>query len=164
MTTRPRPAFALALAAAVAGAGATTPLPAGADEPELVERCYVEGLTIEQVEAGEESDVWCVEVTEDAALASRGSSVLVELFDATDYSGSPLLLVGTSCTGLAVNWGPTHPWNDRIGSTRLVACGSGKHYKDAGFTGDNVQKTGIGGHSFAGTSFDNAITSITYAP
>lgn len=165
MSPRSRPTLALALATVV-GSAATPAIPAGADDPEvpLVERCYVEGLTVEEAAAGEESDVWCEEVPADDPVARRGLQVLVELYDAGNGTGTPLILEGTTCTGLVVNWGPSHPWNNRISSTDLVVCGTAKHYDAASFAGTPEVFSGPGFSSFTGNvNIDNKTTSIEYA-
>ena len=126
MSPRPRPAFTLALATAIAGAGTgTAPLPVGADEPEEpIEYCYTEALTMEEVEAGAVSVVDCY----DEPLAQRFVINLAVIYDGTGLSGSNTTVTGSSCNGAFVNFGAGHPWDNRIGSTDLLACGYAKHY------------------------------------
>lgn len=161
MSPRPRPAFALALATALAG---TAPLPAAADDPEdLVERCYTQALTREEVLDGERSVVECVEVPVGTPLARRGSFNIAKIFDSTDGTGTFVYVEGTGCTGASAAFGTGNTWNNRIGSTELLACGNAKHYDNANFTGDNILISGTGAVQGMGT-MNNRTSSIEYAP
>jgi len=161
MSPRPRPAFALALATAIAGAGAgTAPLPVGADEPEEpTEYCYTEALTLEEVEAGVESVVDCYE----EPLALRFSLSLALIYDGTGLTSSSTTVTGTTCNGAFVNFGVGHPWDNRVSSTDLLACGYAKHYVDTGLSGQNQLMTNGGTVDMNGT-LNNQTSSIEYAP
>lgn len=159
MSPRPHPAYALALASALVG---TTPVAAGAGDPELVERCFTEALTAEEVEDGVVSDIDCYEVPADAPLA-RGAMYLAVQYDISSSTGADLWVTGSSCTGASINFGTGHAWDNRISAMELLACGNAKHYTGANLTGNSQLKSGLTYHTFTG-AWNNVTSSIEYAP
>ena len=167
MTVRPRPGVTLAVAAA-ALAG-TTPMsaPTVADDEPLVEHCYTTALTDEQVADGEVSEIDCSWVSPDEPpMQMRGTILFATVYD-TDQSGSFLFVSSqagvTTCTGGNVVFGTGNAWDNRIGSTELLACGSAKHHQWSNFTGNNQLVTG---HAWTAmnSTMNNATSSIAYSP
>jgi hypothetical protein len=142
----------------MAGAAAgTAPLPVGADE-DPIEYCYTWALTIEEAEAGATSVVDCYE----EPLAMRLSQVMAIIYEDPGLGGTSTTVLGTSCTGHTVTFGTGHPWDNRISSTDLQACGNAKHYVNSNFTGSNQLMTNGGAVNMNGT-LDNQTSSIEYA-
>ena len=166
MPVRPHPGLTLAVAAALAG---TTPFapPAAADDEPLVERCYTTALTDEQVADGEVSEIDCEWVSPDEPpMQNRGGITYAIVYD-TDRGGA-LLFVGspagvTTCTGGNAVFGTGSPWDNRIGSTELLACGAAKHHQWSNFTGNNQLVTGPFWTPMT-TTMDNSTSSIQYSP
>lgn len=167
MNFRPRPGLTLAVAAALAG---TAPLstPAAAEDEPLVERCYTQALTPEQVEAGEVSQIDCYEVPADEPFtAMRGTVVYAIVYDIDPTVGSALTINSpagvTTCTGGQVVFGTGNTWDNIISSTELIACGNTKHWQWSNFTGSNQYKTGSGIVHYITGTMNNATSSIQYA-
>ncbi|HEX8779875.1 MAG TPA: hypothetical protein VF728_01725 [Nocardioides sp.] len=167
MTARPRPGLTLAVAAAaLAGTTPLAPLAAADDEP-LVEHCYTTALTAEQVAAGEVSEIDCEWVSPDEPPMQMRSGITYAIVYDTDQSGSLLGINSpsgvTTCTGGSAVFGTGSAWDNRIGSTELLACGAAKHWQWSNFSGNNQLVMGAGYTPMNGT-MNNATSSIDYAP
>lgn len=169
MTARPHPGLTLAVAAALAGATPlAAPAPASADDEPLVEHCYTTALTDEQVADGEVSEVDCYWASpDDPPMQRRGGGITYAIvYDTTQY-GSFLFVNSpagaTTCTGGSTVFSAGHPWDNRISSTELLACGAAKHHQWSNFTGNNQLVVGAG-YTTMSSTMNNATSSITYAP
>jgi hypothetical protein len=170
MNHRPHPGIALAVAAALVGTAAPmSPLssPAAADEP-LVEHCYTVALTDEEVEAGAVSEIDCYEAPADEPPLAMRSTILFAIVYDTDQLGSRLYVTSpsgvTTCTGGTTVFGTGNPWDNRISSTELWACGSAKHYASVNFNGTPNQLVAGAGYTPMTGTMNNATSSIEYSP
>lgn len=168
MNLRPHPALTLALATALAG---THPIPAAADDDTdvpMVQHCYTEALTDEEVAAGAVSVLDCYDVPEGTPMeipyARLTTIVFSIVYDVDDTTGSATMITGTSCTGGNVVFGSGDPWDNRISAIKLVSCGAGKHWSNDNFTGSSQLKTGTGTVQYITGTMNNQTSSIEYAP
>lgn len=163
MNLRPRPALTLALATALAG---TAPPPVAADDTDepTAEHCYTYVYTPEELEAGAVMELECYPEPLDAPQARSGTITLAIIYDISNTTGDSLALLGTTCTGASVTMtGALAPWDNRIGATTLVACGSAKHWTGYTLNGSNQLLVGNGYHTLNAT-LNNQTSSIEYAP
>jgi hypothetical protein len=168
MNFRPRPGLTLAVAAAALAGTAPMSPPAAADDEPLVEHCYTQALTPEQVEAGEVSQIDCYQVPADEPFAAMRSTVVWAIvYDIDPSTGSAMMISSptgvTSCSGGSVVFGVGNPWDNIISSTEIIACGSAKHWANANYTGSNQLKTGSGILHYITGAMNNATSSIQYA-
>jgi hypothetical protein len=167
MNLRPYPGLTVALATALAG---TTPLPAVADDSDepMVEHCYIQAISAEEAAAGEVSEIDCYQVpagTPIEAPAARGNITFAYIYDVSDTFGDVGIVNGPSCTGGSAVFGTGNGWDNRISATRLVSCGSAKHWASSAFTGSYQLVTGLpGSYHTMNATMNNATSSIEYAP
>ena len=166
MNIRPYPGLTVALATALTG---TVPLPAVADDIDepMIEHCYIQAITEEDAAAGLMSEIDCYQVSADTPLeapAARGTVVLAYIYDVSDTFGDVGVVSGAGCGSTAV-FGTGSTWDNRISATRLVSCGSAKHWTASNFTGSNQFVTGLpSSYHTMNATLNNATSSIQYAP
>jgi hypothetical protein len=170
MKHRPHPGLTLALAATLAGTAApisTLSSPAAADDEPLVDHCYTQALTPEEVEDGAVSEIDCYQAPADEPPLAMRSSILFAIVYDTDQLGSRLYVGSppgvTTCAGGSTVFGTGHAWDNRISSTELMVCGNAKHYAAANLSGTHQLVMGPGYTPMGGT-MNNATSSIEYSP
>ncbi len=174
MNLRPYPGLTVALATALAS---TAPMPAAADDTDepMVEHCYTVALTDEEVEAGMVSELDCYEVPAGTPMelpqARLTTITFAIVYDGVNGTGSAVGISSptgvTTCTsGGSVVFGTGHAWDNRVTSTELLACGSGKHYMSDNFTGTSTTYQTITGCCVQNlnATLNNQTSSIQYAP
>lgn len=159
---RHRAARRLALGAAAGALAAPLPAAPVRADPPLVEECWTETLTPEQVEAGQTNEIWCDWVPASArALPARRAYVVAVHHDGFNASGASLSVSG-SCGG-RLNIAPGDTWDDRISSTRYTACGQVKHYVGAAGGGAHQLTTGVAGQiSNLSAPVNDQVSSVDY--
>ncbi len=174
------PSMPIALAAGALLTSIAAPVaegqPALAASVELT-HCVTAAFTADEIAAGATSEIECFTTELDAIesigrsvdpygspaelLAAAQSLTLAIHYEHSGGLGLALHVTGSTCAGPTLSLGGSG-WDNRISSTRTVACGSVKHFDGYSQDGDN-HVTGTGLHNLSAAMNDRT-SSTSYHP